>query len=94
MNCEQICLQMAAIFHKYADSDGDCSSLSQPELMKLAKSEFPTLCKSEKGDDILKLICSSMDLNGDKMITFDEFCMFNCALTTALHNPKKAGGKK
>ncbi|XP_069507069.1 protein S100-G-like [Ambystoma mexicanum] len=91
MNLETITMTLNQIFDRYAGADGDCSSLSQPELLKMCKAEFPTLCKIGTGDEVLKKICSSMDLDGNKSVDFQEFAVFVAAIAVAL---KEATGGK
>ncbi|OCT66704.1 protein S100-G [Xenopus laevis] len=83
-NLEQQIIQLIGTFKKYAGKDGDSSSLNQAELTEMAMKEFPSLCKNEKKDEILKGVFGKMDMDGDKKVTFDEFAMFFCFITIAL----------
>ncbi|XP_078526062.1 protein S100-P-like [Lissotriton helveticus] len=84
MNLEFLMLKLIETFDKYAGRDGDSRTLSQSELVQLAKAEFPSLCKAGKDDDVLKGICGSMDIDGDKLVTFQEFGTFIVAVASLL----------
>ncbi|XP_068108508.1 protein S100-A4-like isoform X2 [Hyperolius riggenbachi] len=76
-------------FDFYAKGDGDGSSLNQDELCKLAEKEFPSLCTSNKKDEILKSVIGKMDMDGDKKVTFDEYMIFLSCLAMILHEHSK-----
>ncbi|KAJ1081035.1 hypothetical protein NDU88_001221 [Pleurodeles waltl] len=84
MNLEILMVKLIQTFDKYACTDGDSSSLSQGELIKLAKAEFPSLSKAGKDEDVLKGICGHMDIDGDKQVTFQEFGTFIVAVASIL----------
>ncbi|XP_078527480.1 protein S100-P-like [Lissotriton helveticus] len=91
MNLEALMCTMIEKFNKYAGEDKDSSTLSQPELIKMAKAEFPTLCKMDKSGDILKGICGKMDLDGDHVVTFQEYGIFMISIACVL---RESGCKK
>ncbi|CAJ0967220.1 unnamed protein product [Ranitomeya imitator] len=71
-------------FDKYAKGDGDCSSLSQAELVELAKKEFPALSQNQSKDELLKGIFGKLDMDGDKKVDFKEFMLFISCLAMAI----------
>ncbi|MEE6526638.1 hypothetical protein FKM82_027385 [Ascaphus truei] len=91
-NLESCMGYIITTFKKYAGSDKDSSTLSQDELCEMVKKEFPSLCKNEKKDQILKGIFGSMDMDGDQKVSFKEFVVFLGCLTLALE--ECLGGKK
>ncbi|XP_069074161.1 protein S100-A2-like [Pleurodeles waltl] len=84
MNLEEVICKMIEKFDKYAGEDKDSRTLSQPELIKLAKAEFPTLSKIDKSGDVLKGICGKMDLDGDKFVDFQEYGIFLISIACIL----------
>ncbi|XP_069806312.1 protein S100-Z-like [Dendropsophus ebraccatus] len=89
LKLQDLMMRMIDIFNSYAGSDGDCNTLSQSELVALAKAEFPLLCQHENKDQILKGVMGSMDMDGNNKVDFKEFSIFMCALTMALRDSMK-----
>ncbi|KAA8591641.1 protein S100-A1 [Etheostoma spectabile] len=94
-NCME---SLIKIFHRYADEDGDATTLTKKELKKLMEAELPTFLKTQKNPKAVDSILKDLDQNKDDKLDFEEFLPLVVGLSMAcekcymLHN-KKTGKK-
>ncbi|XP_029308489.1 protein S100-A1-like [Cottoperca gobio] len=92
-NCME---SLITIFHRYADEDGDGSTLSKKELKKLMENELPTFLKCQKNPKTVDNILKDLDQNKDDKLSFEEFLPLIVGLSMAcekcyvLHQKKKS----
>ncbi|XP_028985322.1 protein S100-A10b [Betta splendens] len=82
------------IFHRYADSDSDGTSLTKKELKKLCDKELPSFMKAQKNPEIVDRILKDLDNNKDEKLNFEEFLPFICSLMVAADEFCLSRGKK
>ncbi|XP_073464742.1 protein S100-A6-like isoform X2 [Aquarana catesbeiana] len=87
LTVEDIMALMVVKFESYTSkSSGDTNTLCTDKLYGMATAEFPTLCTSDKKDEIIKKIIDKMDANNDKRVTFEEFMSFSSSLASVIRN--------
>uniref|UniRef100_A0A8C7M1I0 EF-hand domain-containing protein n=2 Tax=Oncorhynchus TaxID=8016 RepID=A0A8C7M1I0_ONCMY len=90
---------LITVFHRYADKDGDCNTLSKKELKELMQTELGSFLKSQKDPAAIDKIMKDLDQNGDGKVNFEEFVSLVVGLSIAceqiyqLHT-QKASAKK
>ncbi|XP_023991440.1 protein S100-A1-like [Salvelinus fontinalis] len=90
---------LITVFHRYADKDGDCNTLSKKELKELMQTELGSFLKSQKDPAAIDTIMKNLDQNGDGMVNFEEFVSLVVDLSIAceqiyqLHIMKAAAKK-
>ncbi|XP_020332944.1 protein S100-A1-like [Oncorhynchus kisutch] len=90
---------LITVFHRYADKDGDCNTLSKKELNELMQTELGSFLKSQKDPAAIDKIMKNLDQNGDGMVNFEEFVSLVVDLSIAceqiyqLHIMKSAAKK-
>ncbi|XP_058481359.1 protein S100-P-like isoform X1 [Solea solea] len=76
---------LVKVFETYAKADGDKDTLTKAELKNLLEKELPCLCKRPKSvqsaEKIEDKMSKLMDLNGDKLVNFQEFLVFVATVT-------------
>ncbi|MBN3317659.1 S10AA protein, partial [Atractosteus spatula] len=90
---------LITVFHRYADKDGDSSTLSKRELKELMEKELSSFLKSQKDPGAIDKIMRDLDQNGDGQVSFEEFVSLVVGLSIAceqcyqLHMKKQQGKK-
>ncbi|XP_035607564.1 protein S100-A1-like [Oncorhynchus keta] len=74
---------LITVFHRYADKDGDCNTLSKKDLNELMQSELASFLKSQKDPAAIDKIMKNLDQNGDGMVNFEEFVSLVVGLSIA-----------
>lgn len=82
------------IFHRYADEDSDCKTLSKKELKKLMESELPTFLKVQKNPKLVDQMMKDLDQNKDAKVDFEEFMSLIVGLSMACERCYELHSKK
>ncbi|KAL6099612.1 protein S100-A1-like [Spinachia spinachia] len=71
------------VFHRYANKDGKCFTLSRRELRELMENELSTFLKSQKDPAAVDKIMKDLDSNCDGKVDFEEFVSLVVGLSIA-----------
>ncbi|KAL0985242.1 hypothetical protein UPYG_G00154500 [Umbra pygmaea] len=74
---------LITVFHRYADKDGNCNTLSKKELKLLMETELASFLKSQKDPATVDKIMKDLDQNGDGEVSFEEFVPLVVGLSIA-----------
>ncbi|XP_029924051.1 protein S100-B [Myripristis murdjan] len=74
-----------AVFHKYAEREGDKHKLKKSELKDLINDELPNLLGHVKDQATLDGLMESLDADGDAECDFQEFMTFVTMVTICCH---------
>ncbi|XP_066539002.1 protein S100-A10b [Hoplias malabaricus] len=74
---------LITVFHRYADKEGNCNTLSRRELRQLMETELSSFLKSQKDPATVDKIMKDLDANGDGEVNFEEFVSLVVGLSIA-----------
>ncbi|XP_058252700.1 protein S100-A10b [Hemibagrus wyckioides] len=74
---------LITVFHRYAGTEGNSTTLCRKELRLLMETELSSFLKSQKDPATIDKIMRDLDANGDGEVNFEEFVALVVGLSVA-----------